>query len=281
MNPRTALIVVLIVVECAVGGAIVNSVRGDWGAPRFAPHAGAEFGSGGNLVEGGRHRIFAAGSQPALHVDIGNADLTIRAGDASQFDISVSKSSDFGMLRATAPITAHKDGETVSIAVSGEHGWSLGDDRRVTLIVPPTTIVTVENAGDIEADGLRARASFSSDHGTVAVDDFNAPALRVEAGDKRISLLRIAASRLDVTSDDGRIEGSDLQVRDGTVKSSDGRVTLRFAAGSDTVVTAQSSDGKVEVANADGSSSETLRVGDGNGRFDVSTSDGNIYLSKL
>jgi hypothetical protein len=83
------------------------------------------------------------------------------------------------------------------------------------------------------------RASFSSDHGTVAIDDFDTPALRVEASDKRVSLLRIAANRLDVTSDDGRIEGSEL-----------------------TGVTAQSSDGNVEVANADRSSSETLRVGE-------------------
>lgn len=293
MTPRAALIVVLVLVECAVGGEIVNAVRGDRPAQWFAPRTSAEAGSSPKLKEGGRHRVFEAGSQPSLSVDIGNADLTIRAGDASRFDVSLSKSSDFGIFRATAPITARKDGETVAIATSGEHGWSIGDDRRVTVIVPPATRVTVTNAGDIQADGLRAESSFSSDHGTVVIEDYDAPALRVAASDKRISLLRIAANSLDVTSDDGRIEGADLQVRDGTVKSSDGRVTLGFAAGSDTVVTAQSSDGTVHVADAqaaaasraahdgDGMSSATMRIGDGNGRFDVRSSDGNIYLSKL
>jgi hypothetical protein len=298
MITRSQVVAGLLAIEIAVVGAAVVAIRGSDPAssstetvhvpvPRIA--------SGSHLVEGGPARTFDAGDHPALSVDVGYADLTILPNKAPQIDVSVSASSAFGMLRATDPIGASEDAGTIRIATNGQGGWSAGDDRMVTVLVPPETKVTVVSAGDIKASGLRAEASLNSvGRGSVTVEDFDAPALHV-AANERILLQQVVAPRLDVTSDDGHVIGSELQVRDGSVES-DGRVTLGFAAGSDTLVTAEASDGKIGVTGfagvptlptvrkSDGddndSSSQTVRVGAGEGHLDVHSSDGNITLAQ-
>jgi hypothetical protein len=172
----------------------------------------------------------------------------------------------------------------------------MGDDRMVTVLVPPETQVTVVNAGDIKATGLRAEATLNSiGNGSVTVDDYDAAALHVSSSDGPIVLHQIVAPRLDATSSSDRIEGTALQVRDGIVES-DGRVTLGFATGADTLVTAKASDGKIHLMGFDAaasgapgrsssdddddSSSQTVRVGSGDGRLEVHSSDGNITLDQ-
>ncbi len=101
----------------------------------------------------------------------------------------------------------------------------------------------------------------------------------------------VAAERLDAFTHNDRIEGTSLRVHDGSIESGD-RVTLGFAAGTNTVVNADTDDGKITATgfNAgasvagtrknddDDSSSETVRVGAGNGSLDVHSGDGNINL---
>jgi DUF4097 and DUF4098 domain-containing protein YvlB len=104
------------------------------------------------------------------------------------------------------------------------------------------------------------------------------------------------ATRIDASSDDGRVEGTGLQVHDGTIESSNGRVTLGFAPGTDTVVNAETSNGSVRVSgfassavpathssdddDDDTPSARTVRIGAGTGRLDVHSSDGNITLNQ-
>jgi hypothetical protein len=296
MISRSQLIAVLVALEVVIAGEMILAIRGDQPPQWSAWHSGAAEASGSNLAEGGSHQVFAAGSHPVLNVDIGYADLTIRTGDASQIDVSVSKSTDFGIFRGKGPITAAKDGETVRIEAGEGHNWSVGDDRMVTVIVPPNTRVTVVKAGNIKAEGLRADASFSSvGNGTVTIEDYDARSLSVSASDGRITLQRVAANHLDATASDGRIEGSGLQLRDGNIESSDGRVSLGFAQGTNTLVNAETSDGKIRVSGIPGAassetakssdddedaSSRSVRIGAGEGRLDVRSSDGNIYLNQ-
>jgi hypothetical protein len=290
MISRGTVIAALIVVELAVLGEIGVALRG--GAPVPWSVQRTEASSGPRLVEGGAHKTFEAGNHPALTVDIGYADLTIVTRDAPQIDVSVSKSRDFGFLRSREPITARQDGDAIRIVAPDAGGWSSGDDRMVTVVVPAQTQVTVVNAGDIKATGLRAEASLNSTgSGYVAVDDFNAPALHVTANG-RITLNQVVSARLNATSSDGHVEGSGLQVRDGSVES-DGRVTLGFATGSDSLVTAETNDGRISVSgftpvasvetgrksgDDDDSASQTVRIGAGAGHLDVHSSDGSIHL---
>jgi hypothetical protein len=293
MIPRGPIVAALIMIELAIAGEAVIALRGGQFAPPQAARLVVPTGSPTRIVEDGPHDVFDASGRPALSVDIGYADLTIITREASQIDVSVSASNAFGFFRATAPINARSDGEILHIATDGGPMWAIGDDRMVTVVVPPETRVTVVNAGDIKAIGLRAEASLKSiGHGSVTVDDYDAPTL-VAASHGRISLDGVVAGRLDATSTDGRIEGSALHVRDGSVDSS-GRVTLGFAAGSDTLVTAETNNGRVRLSGLattatrvtgsgdsdDDSSAETIRLGAGDGHLTVHASDGNINLAQ-
>jgi hypothetical protein len=242
-------------------------------------------------VEGGSHKVFDTGKRPTLTIDIGYADLTIVARDGSQVDASASKASDFGLFRSKAPFTALQDGDAIHITTPGRNTWGSGDDRMVTVVVPPETAVTVLSAGDITATGLRADASIkSAGSGSITIEDYKAPTLRVASRDS-ITLSQVVADRLDASSKDGHVEGTDVRVRDGNV-TSDEHVTLGFAPGSDALISAETNDGKVHVSgfpagsaaaettssDDDDASTRTVRVGAGAGHFSVHANDGSITL---
>ena len=168
----------------------------------------------------------------------------------------------------------------VRVATTGEAHWIVGDDRMVTVIVPPDTEVSVTKAGDVRVRGLRAEASLQSvGSGSVTVDDFSGSALRIESHG-RISLHQVSAPDLNATSNDGRIEGSAVQVRNGTIDA-DGRVSISFARGSDSLVSAEASDGSVHIAGQNFSGkSQTMRLGAGDGSLQVHSNDGNINLTQ-
>jgi hypothetical protein len=269
------------------------AVRGGQTGPSWA-WAGDTAVPGPHLIEGGPHQIFDTGAHPALTVDIGYADLTILTSKTPRIDVGLSAAPAFGFFGTSAPIAARDDGGTIRISTIHTPRWSTGDDRMVTVLVPPDTEVTVVNAGDIRADGLRAEASFNSiGSGSVTIDDYDAPTLRATSKGP-ITLHQVAAPHLDATSRDDRVEATALQVRDGTIESDDW-VTLGFVRGADTVVTAETKDGKVKVSGFDAdasvandrkrdddddSSSQTVRVGDGDGRLYVHSSDGDITLAQ-
>jgi hypothetical protein len=287
------LIAVLCVLEIAVLGEMGVAIRGGssaQAAPWFAQHVNAPFAPGPHLIEGGPHRLFDPGSQPALTVDIGYADLTIVARSVPQIDASVSKSSDFGFMRSKAPIQAEQDGAGVHISAADTTGFSTGDNRMVTVIVPPNTQVTVVSAGDISVSGLRAEASIHSrGNGSITVEDFSAPSLRLTSSGP-ISMHEVTATRLDATSTDDKIDAAELQVHGGVIEGDDA-VTLGFAPGTDTVVNASTSDGKIHLSgfpadagpassNDGDAETQSIRVGAGGGHLDVHSSDDDVALSQ-
>jgi hypothetical protein len=309
MIPRGPLIVALIVVEIAILGGMVRAVSGGPSFPAMtvtlpmapaapAAPAGPFVATRDAFVESGPHKFFAAGPHPALYVDIGYADLTILAGSTAQIDASVSKSTDFGPLRATAPITGRQSGDTVRIETRQSDGFSIGDNRMVTVLVPPGTSVNVLRAGDIRVTGMRGDASIKSvGNGHVTIDDYNAPTLRLETSNGDISLNGVITGNLNVTTSNGSIDGTELQVRDGSVVTSNDSIRLGFAAGTNTVVTAETSNGSVHLFgfpagtqaathrssdddDDDDGASQTVRIGAGTGRLDVQASNGNIDLSQ-
>jgi hypothetical protein len=294
MNARGTIIAALVAVEIAILGEGAVALRGDSGSLAAEPIVAARSAGNEAIVEGAAPRAFDAGAHPVLTVDIGYADLTIRASTSSKIEVSVRPSMAYGAMRATAPIRAHLDGETLTIDSTGGPSWSVGDDRLVTVLVPRDTKVTVAGAGDIRASGLRAESSFkSTGRGSVTIDDYDAPSLEASSRGE-IALHQVIAGRLDATSRDGRVEGTALQVRDGSIES-DERVILDFANGSDTLINAETGNGRVRASGFAGSASnaalvksestdddgsaESVRIGAGNGRLNVHASDGNIDLT--
>jgi hypothetical protein len=291
MIPRGTVIAALCVVQLAIIFAAVDAVEGGRLLPSFGHTLDAPGAPALQLAEGGQHQTFSPDAR-SLTVDIGYADLTIHAGSSSRIDVSLEPDSSLGIFRASEPITARQDGDTVRIEAGSGRGWSTGDDRMVNVEVPADTRVTVIRAGDIKVDGLRAEATIKSvGEGSISIADYDAPALRL-ASRGSISLQGIVTDWLGVASSDGHVEGSALRVRSGAIDS-DGHVTLGLSSGSDTLVTAETGDGKIlttgfapapatEVKGGgdDDSASQAVRVGDGNGHLNVHSSDGNITLAQ-
>jgi hypothetical protein len=294
MVQRLPLIAALLIVELAVVGGIFIAIRGDAPASwAIHPHGSHEAAAGA-----GSSYSFVTGAGPELTIDVGYADVGIVTHASDNVDVSI-PAAGFSMIGPLAPITASADGDSVHIAAQPGHWSPLGDWRTVTVRVPDATRVNVRNAGNISANGLRAEASFNSVDGTITVDDFAGPTLQLSAANGRLMLHTIVAERLDATSGNGRVEASGLQVRDGRVDSSNGRITLGFTNGADTVVSAATNNGKIRMSGLtaaaaparaavdeddedddDDASAKTVRIGAGDGRLDVHASNGNITLSQ-
>jgi hypothetical protein len=312
MVPRATLIAVLIGVEVAIVAGMAGAIRGGSQPSWFGfPNATA------GTQDGGPGWSFAAGPHPSVEIDIGHADLTIETRPGAQIAVAVVPGVE---IHSSGPITARDDRGTIRITAAESDGQSsfYVDDRNVHVIVPPATRVLVDGAGDIEASGLRAAASFDSEHGDITVRDFHGAltatssdghvdvkdadctTLHVDAANGRVALTRVTAAQIDASSSNGRVEGTGLRLRDGHVSSSNGRVSLGFSADADTTVTAATSNGHVNVSgfdatpakyvkrgdddedddDDDSSSAKTVRIGAGSGRLDVRASNGSIDLNQ-
>src|SRR5580698_9339418 len=159
MSPRATLITALLAIQLGIVGVAVVAVTGGHTPLAAMQRVDVPTLAGSPLIEDGAAELFSASAHPALTVDIGNADLTVVARKTSRIEVSLSASTAFGPFRSTTPIAAREDGDGVHIATIHRRRWSMGDDRMVTVVVPPDTQVTVVTAGDIKATGLRAAAS--------------------------------------------------------------------------------------------------------------------------
>ena len=278
MIARGTLVAALVGVEILVACAAALAV--------FGPGSSAP---NDDLVVDRAPRVFSVGANPRLQVDVGYADLTIRADRTSQIAVGLGAGDSREMMQENGPIAAREDGDSVRIDATDLHPWSSGDDRMVFVDVPPGTRVDVVRAGDITASGLRAEASFrSTGRGLVTIDGYAAPSLHVESGGP-VVLDRVGTGRLDAQSDD-RIDGTALDVRSGSVKSGD-RVALAFVPKADTLVDADADSGKIVLiepmkgapvkrGSDDDASSQTIRLGAGDGHLAVHADDGDITLSQ-
>lgn len=302
MIQRGTLIAVLIGVEVALVAMMAQAISPGAQAP-WHDAAMRQFHRASGPGAHAADYVFTTGAHPEVSVDIGYADLTVYQRSEPGITVDVTGHGWHGFGSSAPPITATQSGNQVNISAAESSGFSWGDDRMVTIAVAPGTRLTVHNAGNIKATGLRAAASFKSvGMGTVVIDDFNGPSLEVASSNGRLTLHNIVVRQLDAESSNGRVDATALQVRDGTIESSNGRVTLGFAAGADTTVSAQTSNGHINVSgfsatpakyvkqgddddgegssDDDSTSAKTIRVGTGSGRLDVHTSNGSIYLSQ-
>lgn len=295
MIQRGTLIAVLIGVEVALVAMMAQAISP--GSPTSSRDTTLH-DFHGPAAHGAADYSFTTGAHPEVTVDIGYADLTVYRRDEGGISVNVTASGWHGFGSSAPEISAKQDGESIQVIAAESPGWTWGDDRMVTIAVPPGARLNVVNAGNIKATGLRERATFKSvGNGAIVIEDFNGPALDVSTSNGRVTLHNIIAPQLDAESSNGRVEGTALQVRDGRIDSSNGRVTLGFLPGTNTTVTAATSNGRINVSgfaatpakvvkqgddddDDDDSTARTIRVGAGSGRLDVHTSNGSIYLNQ-
>jgi hypothetical protein len=313
MLPRTTLIAVLIGVEMALVFGMVVALGG-------GPHGRfGRFGTPAGAASIQPPSTFTARSRPALAIDVGMADVVIDAVEGSRIAVSVSDS--HRHVGSSAPIGARDDNGTIRVTANETDAWSfLGDSRTVHITAPPQTAVEIVHAGNIAVNGLRGDATINSSasfhpgdgivvrdfrgaltattsNGNLDVIDADCTELHVSSSNGRVTLTRVKAQHIDATSSNGRVNGTGLRLRDGRVASSNGRVSLGFAPGADTTVTAASSNGRVNTSglpaaagtqnsnaavdeDGDPMPAKAFRVGAGGGRLDVHSSNGSIDLTQ-
>lgn len=299
MLSRSTIIGALVVVELAIIGMAAGAIAGVPSPAGFAfpPLA---FRHGANLSSTTLNRTLVTGPSPHVVIDVHDLDLAIETAEAPAVKVIETKSSIGFVTDDSAPVVQQTaDG----VRVHGENASDMGVfGRTLHLTVPPGARLEIISAGDIDADGLRAKLIARSVNGVISISnhrgdlDLSATAGRivltnVEGSDiaantreGRLLFRRVSADRLDASSDGHYIEAVDLRVVDGALTTRSGHVDVSFTGDSDATVNAHTDDGRVHVrglpTSDDSRSASVVHLGSGRGHFDVSTGDGSITITR-
>ena len=272
MISRSTLIGALVVAELAILGIAARSLGLGHGNVRWGPQPAAA------AVAPPVHERYETGSAPAVHVDLGNASVEIVAADAPLVEVVETRDPGWS---GDSTIVARRDGDTIRIGEQQQNsGWkrwnfnihSSGRVVRVTL--PRQARVDVSDGnGRVSATGLRTALRIETSNGRVTVADHQGD-LSVESSNGRIDLNRVDAAHLHGETSNARITATDVVLRDGSLTSSNGSITVEAGNGSDATVQL---DGRNVPQDEDG---RVVRLGAGRGRFTLETSNGSIRLTQ-
>jgi Putative adhesin len=319
MVPRATLIAVLIGVEVALLVAMVNAVQGRGMSWIPVAMTGPDTVAGAPAGRRPRAYQFPAGAHPAVIVDAAGVDVVVETQAIPRINVTMHEERSGPFTGTPQEISAREEGGIVHVTSDDVQQTHVFGREQLTLqiVAPANTRITVTDAGDITLAGFRAATSLDSRDGAIDVRDFrgdltasnsdgridvtdaDCSTLEVSASNGRLVLTHVNAAQIDASSSNGRVIGTAVQLRDGRVSSSNGRVSLGFATGTDTTVTAATSNGRINVSgfsvapasvksggndsdsdDDDAPAAKTIRVGAGSGRLDVHTSNGSIDLSQ-
>jgi putative adhesin len=315
MISRSTLIGALVVVELALVGAAIRSFSCNL-TPRPAGALGWDGGGKAGPAATRLDRRLATGPAPHVVVDVKDVRVVIVAG-ADPVVRVVEQVKRLGWVSGDVPrIAVEQTGDGVRVsspADSGLHVMVGGLEHVVRLTVPAGARVEVSgDDGAVEASGLRARFTartgdgsihvrnqrgdldVRSGDGAIALTDVQAAEVTARTADGRLTLSRVAAERLTAGTADGRIEARDVRLAEGAITTKDGRVHVAYTPDSDAVLTARTRDGRIDLpaglsesgpasAGDDGDvvrHERVVRLGEGRGRFEISSSDGSITISQ-
>jgi len=166
-------------------------------------------------------------------------------------------------------------------------------DGHVTLADLHGTVDARSDDGYVDANGIHADSlAVESSDGHLALHDVAVATLTARTSDGSIEAggLAIAGAHPSATihTDEGRVRVAGTFAPGGTynVSSNDGSLELALPNSSDLTVAASTGDGHIvvdgaSIATGDDSDSvqHTIRLGDGSGSLQLSTSDGAIHIS--
>jgi hypothetical protein len=267
MISRSTVIGGLVVAELAIAGVALGAVAGPMvPSPRFfAPAAPAEDVPGGGVP---LDRTFAVGTAPRVVVELNGIPVTIEAAQAPAVHV-VETLVRHGWVTGTPTTLAAEqtpDGVRVHNLTFGHLNTIFGDvEHTLRVTVPPGARVELTTGEDITVAGLRAKLvahtsdgrvrvsdhqgdlDVATDSGRIELTDVQGTAIDAISHDGRIYLTRVGADRLAVHSDSGRIIGSGVRAVDGGLTTADGRIEVSFTASSDATAAVRSHDGRITV----------------------------------
>jgi hypothetical protein len=205
---------------------------------------------------------------------------------------------------ALPPIAAERTADGVRLTANQDTVDIVFGDvtRSMHIAVPAGARVEIISCGHLEATGLRTKLSahtplgnlrvrdhrgdldLSTADGKIELVDVQAADIAADTHDGRLYLTRVAADRINAHSNYGRIYAVDVRAKDGALSTHFGRISATFTGDSDATFAVSTRDGKVKVTGVPstqaGSSAQTFQLGSGQGRFEVSTDDGDVNISQ-
>ncbi|HET9030711.1 MAG TPA: DUF4097 family beta strand repeat-containing protein [Candidatus Aquilonibacter sp.] len=296
---RFGLISLLIAAEVVIVGFAVFSLRG------------SAFGSSGGL-----HRVdyvaapiapVAAGLSPNVTIDDIDSGVSVTASNDGLIHVT-DRTEAHGFLWGSNDfprpvVTRTLDGVRIVRAGGHSFGVALGESRQhIDIEVPPASRVTILRSSGARLSGLHNDVAVTSQDGRITLDDITGN-ITAHSNDGRIVGSQLHANALDLSSDDGRIELSSLDMNPGAPKAElhtkdgplivsgvfpangsysmstgDGHVELNLLPGSDTTVDASTGDGHV-IVDGRRDAGQSIRVGAGNATMRVRTNDGSVKIT--
>jgi hypothetical protein len=191
------------------------------------------------------HATFDATDITALDLHTDNGTIEIVGDDVDEITLEAEISHG---LRPTTHRTA-VEGDTLVVRSDCHFAMSYWCSTSYRLVVPRDLAVTA-----------------SSNNGRVTVIDLTGT-VDVDSDNGRLELIRLTGP-VEATSDNGRVEGSGLRSTSVTATTSNGSVSLTFAAAPRTVV-ARTHNGSVEVVLPEGDASYRVETDTDHGSIDA------------
>lgn len=292
---RTGLISLLIAVEVVIAGFALYTLRG----------AGFASGGGFHAVDYTAPTInpIAAGISPVVTVDdidsrivvTPSNDGLVHVTDRTQVHGLIFGSEHAQVLQVTRTF----DGVRV---YRPEGHFTLGDTtNEVDISVPQMTQLKISRSGGDDISGLQNGADVISQDGHISFEDMKGN-INALCDDGRVELNNVSTNSIDVSSKDGRILASQIQMTgaqphaslhtdDGLMRISgafpagtyafttgDGRIELSLLQGTDASVDASTGDGHV-VVDGNTQAGQPIRVGAGSAAMRVRSEDGSVHIT--
>jgi hypothetical protein len=299
---RASVVAMLIAAEVLIVGLAVYTVTG--GAANFA---------------GGMHHVdftpvslspVEAGESPHVVIDdvrsrvrvAVSSDGLVHVRDLTEMHGAIFSSGKYPQLHVTRTSDGVRierpSAERLSIGIFGF------STEAIEVSVPPRSYVEIARCAGADVDGVAGGVNVQSQDGHVKLADLQgtvdarsddgyldatnvqADRLALHSKDGHLALHDVTVGSLVATTQDGRIEASDLRFSggqpDATLHTDDGPIKLQLAPNANLTIDASTGDGHIVVdgssSDRDDSAQRTIRLGAGAGRMTVGTSDGSIHI---
>ncbi len=302
MISRSTLVGALVVAELVIV-SLAFAAFAPAGAPAMS--GPVAFGSTSWAREPGRlERTFVSGLAPHVILDVRGVDVTIETHAQPLVDASESLQTSGWVSGTIPPLAAQQSADGIRIVGGGDgpHFVFGGYRHAVRIAVPALATVEVLSARNIDAAGMRAKLTahtpegdvrvrdhrgdldVSSSDGKIELTDVQGDDIAANTHDGRLYLTRVDGRRIDAHTNFGRIYAVDVTAQDGALSTHFGRISASFTGRSDSTVAVSTRNKRVSVSGlpseALGSRAQTVRLGAGRGRFEVSTDDGAVNISE-
>ena len=280
---RTGLIALLIAAEVVIAGFALYALRGTTGiVSASGGFHHVDYSAPGTIAS------IAAGLSPAITIDDVDSGVTVTPSNDGLVHVT-DRTEAHGFILGGGDIprpvvTRTIDGVRITRAGGHSFGVAMGWSRQhMDIEVPAASRITIVHCSGAHISGIRNDITAHSVDGRIVGDDLTANALDLSSDDGRIELSNVAfngfAPHATLHTNDGPVIVSGVFPARGSyaLSTGDGRIELTLQQGSDVSVDASTADGHVTV-DGHRDAGQPIRAGSGNASMRVRSEDGSVHI---